>query len=402
MLGDVGTQHQTTSFTTIIRVMWRKHMIIGIDASRTTAARRTGTENYSLHLVRELLTLGEAHCFRLYFNQAPLPGLLPEGAEWRVIRFPRLWTHLRLSWEMLTRPADLLFVPSHVLPLVHPQRSVVTVHDLGYHYYPEAHTVFQNIYLRWSTRYNARAATRVVADSEATQRDLMHYYRIPEERIHVVYPGRDESLVPIVEPVALARVRARYGLSDSYLLYVGTLHPRKNLVRLVQAFASVLRSSLSVPEPLSSDLQLVLAGQKGWLYDEVFAQVRKLGLTDRVVLTGYVPDADLPVLLSGALAFVFPSLYEGFGLPVLEAMACATPVVCSNVSSLPEVAGDAALLVDPLDTGSLAEAIGRIATDEGLRQTLVERGLRRVRCFSWRRCAQETLQILEDVGRDLD
>jgi glycosyltransferase involved in cell wall biosynthesis len=202
--------------------------------------------------------------------------------------------------------------------------------------------------------------------------------------------------------MALTRMRARYGLSDSYLLYVGTLHPRKNLVRLVQAFALTLRSSFSMPESLPSDLQLVLAGQKGRLYDELFAQVRKLGLTDRVVLAGYVPDADLPALLSGALAFVFPSLYEGFGLPILEAMACATPVVCSNVSSLPEVAGDAALLVEPLDTQSLAEAIHRIVTDKDLRRTLVERGFRQIRVFSWRRCAREILQILEEVGRGLD
>lgn len=396
MLGDVGIRHQTASCTKIIRVTWQESMIIGIDASRATAVRRTGTENYSLHLIRELLALEEAHCFRLYFNQAPFPGLLPEGAEQRVIGFPRLWTHFRLSAEMLTHPPDLLFVPSHVLPLIHPRRSVVTIHDLGYHYYPEAHTVFQNIYLRWSTRYNARAATCVVADSEATKRDLIHYYRIPEERIRVVYPGRDESLVPIVEPGAQARMRARYGLSDSYLLYVGTLHPRKNLVRLVQAFAIFLRSSLS------PNLQLVLAGQKGWLYDEVLTQVRKLGLTERVVLTGYVPDADLPVLLSGALAFVFPSLYEGFGLPMLEAMACETPVVCSNVSSLPEVAGEAALLVDPLDTESLVNAIGQIVTDEGLRRTLVERGLRQMQYFSWGRCAREILQILEDTGRGVD
>jgi glycosyltransferase involved in cell wall biosynthesis len=408
MLGDVGPRHRALSLllssftTTIIGVIWRESMIIGIDASRTTAARRTGTENYSLHLVRELVAMGEDQCFRLYFNQAPFPGLLPETAEQRVIRFPRLWTHLRLSWEMLMNSPDLLFVPSHVLPLIHPRRSVVTVHDLGYHHYPEAHTVFQNVYLRWSTRHNARAATCVVADSEATRRDLMHYYRIPEERIRVVYPGRDESLRPIVDPMALTRMRARYGLSDSYLLYVGTLHPRKNLVRLVQAFALTLRSSFSMPESLPSDLQLVLAGQKGRLYDELFAQVRKLGLTDRVVLAGYVPDADLPALLSGALAFVFPSLYEGFGLPILEAMACATPVVCSNVSSLPEVAGDAALLVEPLDTQSLAEAIHRIVTDKDLRRTLVERGFRQIRVFSWRRCAREILQILEEVGRGLD
>jgi glycosyltransferase involved in cell wall biosynthesis len=272
------------------------------------------------------------------------------------------------------------------------------VHDLGYHYYPEAHTLFQNAYLRWSTRHNARNATHVLADSEATRQDLVRYYHIPLAKIAVVYPGRDETLVPVVDPEALALVRAHYDLAEPYLLYVGTLHPRKNLVRLVQAFALLLGS---VP-PGRVNIQLVVAGQKGWLYDEVFAQVRKLGLTGRVVLTGYVPDADLPALLSGALAFVFPSLYEGFGLPVLEAMACGTPVICSNVSSLPEVAGDAALLVDPLDTESLAEAMAKLVTDEGLRQELVERGLRQMQRFSWRRCARETLDVLEGAGRGLD
>ncbi len=367
-------------------------MLIGIDASRTTAARPTGTENYSLNLIRELVTLGEAHRFRLYFNQPPRPGLIPEWAEKRIIPFPRMWTHVRLSWEMIEHSPDLLFVPSHVLPLAHPRRSVVTIHDLGYLFHPEAHTLFQNAYLRWSTRYNARAASRVLADSEATRQDLIRHYRIPPERIDVVYPGRNESLAPVTDPDALAHVRVRYGLSEAYLLYVGTLHPRKNLVRLVQAFGLVASSQ-------SPDLQLVLAGQKGWLYDEILAQVQRLGLADRVVLTGYVPDADLPALLSGALAFVFPSLYEGFGFPVLEAMACGTPAICSDVSSLPEVAGDAALLVDPLDTQALAETIGRILADENLRHELVQRGFRQLRRFSWRSCAEKTLGILEGVGR---
>ncbi len=169
-------------------------MLIGIDASRATAARRTGTEVYSLHLIRALLAGGAGHRFRLYFNQAPAPGLFPSGADLRVMPFARLWTHLRLSREMRSAPPDVLFVPSHVLPLIHPPRCVVTVHDLGFHYYPEAHTLFQNVYLRWSTRYNARTAARVVADSEATRQDLLRYYGIPEERIVVVYPGRDETL----------------------------------------------------------------------------------------------------------------------------------------------------------------------------------------------------------------
>ena len=369
-------------------------MLIGIDASRATAGLRTGTENYSFYLIQALLALGGEHHFRLYFNQPPPTSLFPGTVEQVAIPFPRLWTHLRLSREMAQRPPDLLFVPSHVLPLIHPRRNVVTVHDLGYHYYPQAHTLFQNLYLRWSTRFNARTADRVLADSIATRDDLVHYYRIPQEKIVVVYPGRDETMAPETDPQRLEEVRARYGLSDRYLLYVGTLHPRKNLVRLVQAFAGLRDAAVSD----LGDLQLVLAGQKGWLYEEIFAEVRRQGQQERVVLTGYVPDDDLPLLLGGALAFVFPSLYEGFGLPVLEAMACGTPVVCSNTSSLPEVAGDAALLVDPLDVSDMTAAMVRLLTDGDLRQSLIESGFQRVQQFSWRRCARETLRVLEDVG----
>lgn len=369
-------------------------MLIGIDASRATGARRTGTENYSYHLIRELLDLNSANRFRLYFRQAPVPDLFPQEAEQRLIPFPRLWTHVRLSWEMARHAPDLLFVPSHVLPLIHPQRSVVTVHDLGYHFYPQAHTLSQNVYLRWATRYNARSATRILADSEATRHDLMHFYGTPGKKVSVVYPGRDETLSPVVDAAVLAACRARYGLSGPYLLYVGTLHPRKNLVRLVQAFGMMANE-------VDPSLQLVLAGRKGWLYDEIFSEVRRQALSGRVVLTGYVPDDDLPALLSGALAFVFPSLYEGFGLPLLEAMACGTPVISSNVSSLPEVAGDAALYVDPTDTESLAEALTRIVAQEALRNELVNRGLRQIQRFSWQRCARETLQVLVEASRGL-
>ncbi|MFN2243849.1 MAG: glycosyltransferase family 4 protein [Anaerolineae bacterium] len=376
-------------------------MLIGIDASRATAAQRTGTETYSLHLIRELLALGKGHRFRLYFNQPPAPGLFPDAAEMRVMPFARLWTHARLSREMRTAAPDLLFVPSHVLPLLHPERCVVTIHDLGFYYYPEAHTLSQNLYLRWSTRYNARIATRVIADSIATRNDLLRYYRVPGERIEVVYPGRDEALGPVRDPEVLQDVRARYGLSEPYLLYVGTLHPRKNLVRLVQAFSAFTKAMAAGPAKPKAEPQLVLAGQKGWLYEEILNQVRKLDLVDRVVFTGYVPDADLPAVLSGAVAFVFPSLYEGFGLPVLEAMACGTPVICSNVSSLPEVAGEAALQVDPLDVEALAEAIHWVISDAGLRATLVERGYEQVQRFSWQRCASQVLQVLEDAGRGL-
>ncbi|MGC8779896.1 MAG: glycosyltransferase family 4 protein [Anaerolineae bacterium] len=402
-------------------------MLIGIDASRAFVARRTGTETYSFNLIRALIGLGTAHRFRLYVNEVtsppapplrgegsevtspPAPPLRGEGSEVtsppapplrgegsveiRAIPFPRLWTHVRLSAEMLVRPPDVLFVPAHVLPLVHPQRCVVTVHDLGYLRYPEAHRPADRRYLDWSTRWNARQATVVLADSQATKDDLVRAYGVDPDKVRVVYLGREETLGPVRDPARLAAVRERYGLGRRYLLYVGTLQPRKNLARVIEAFARI------AGRPASADVQLVLAGKRGWLYDDLFAQVERMGLGGRVLLPGYVAEADLPALLSGALAFVFPSLYEGFGIPVLEAGACEVPVITSNTSSLPEVAGDAALFVDPHDVDAIAEAMYRLITDPDLRADLIRRGRENVRRFSWEKCARETLAVLEEVGR---
>ena len=360
-------------------------MIIGIDASRATLPRRTGTEHYARRLIEALLAAGAGRRFRLYFRDAPPAGAFGgtfPPAEQRVIPFPRLWTHLRLSYELIAQPRpDMLFVPAHVLPLAHPLPSVVTVHDLGYRYFPGAHPARQRLYLDWSTRFSARAATLVLADSAATRRDLTHFYGVPAEKITVVYPGRDESLAR-VDP---APVRARYGLPPDYLLHVGTLQPRKNLSRLMDAAASL--------RPRRPGLQLVLAGQPGWQSGPILAQARAQSEFVRVL--DYVPDADLPGLYSGAAAFVYPSLYEGFGFPVLEAMACGTPVVCANTSSLPEVAGQAALLVAPEDTAALANAIGRVLDNGPLRERLIGLGLEQVRQFSWERAAKETLAVLD-------
>jgi glycosyltransferase involved in cell wall biosynthesis len=372
-------------------------MLIGIDASRATARERTGTENYSLNLIRHLLALESGHGYRLYFNRPPSIGLFPMTAdlELRVMPFPRLWTHLRLSWEMARQPPDVLFVPAHVLPLVHPRCSVVTVHDLGYLYYPGAHPLLDRLYLDLSTRYNARAARRVIAVSQATKDDLVEHYGIGPDKITVVYSGCDETMRPVEDEATIEEVKARYGIRGDYVLYVGTLQPRKNLGRLLEAYAMVRKQANDHRK--GETPHLVIAGRKGWLYDQIFQHIVRLGLETEVLFPGYVPQDDLPALLSGARLFVFLSLYEGFGLPVLEAMACGTPVLCSNVSSLPEVAGEAALLVDPLDIESMAEAMNRLLQDEGLRTQLVERGYRQVRQFSWDRCARETLAVLEDT-----
>jgi glycosyltransferase involved in cell wall biosynthesis len=367
-------------------------MLIGIDASRAAARERTGTENYSLHLIRHLLALESGHRYRLYFNRPPSIGLFPTtpDLELRVMPFPRLWTHGRLSWEMARQPPDVLFVPAHVLPLVHPRSSVVTVHDLGYLHYPRAHPLLDRLYLDFSTRYNARAASRVIAVSQATKDDLVQHCGIEPGKITVVYSGWDETKQPVEDKATIEKVKAGYGIRGDYVLYVGTLQPRKNLGRLLEAYATVRKQAKRGEAPC-----LVFAGRKGWLYEHITQQVERLGLETEVIFPGYVPQDDLPALLSGARLFVYPSLYEGFGLPVLEAMACGTPVLCSNVASLPEVAGDAALLVDPLDVKSIAEAMNRLLGDEGLRAQLVERGYRQVRRFSWDRCARETLAVLE-------
>jgi glycosyltransferase involved in cell wall biosynthesis len=368
-------------------------MLFGIDASRAAYAQRTGTENYSLFLIRALLEQDQQNSYRLYFSQPPGEGLFAPrpSLQMRVIPFPRLWTHLRLSWEMLTAPPDVLFVPAHVLSLWHPRRCLVTVHDLGYLHYPEAHTTWAQRYLQWSTAFNVRVAAQVIADSEATKRDLIQYCQAQPERIHVIYPGYDPTLRPAHDKARLDSVCGRYGIHTPYFVHVGTLQPRKNLVRLLEAFVAVVQEG--------QDVHLVLAGKKGWLYEPLFARVRDLRLEDRVHFTDYLPQDDLPVLLTGARAFVLPSLYEGFGFPILEAMACGTPVICSNVSSLPEVAGDAAMLVNPLDTGQLASAMHRLLHDDALAKDLAARGLTQASLFSWERCAQQVLALLCQVAR---
>jgi glycosyltransferase involved in cell wall biosynthesis len=365
-------------------------MLIGIDASRAARVERTGTETYSLHLIRAMLAAAPQHRYRLYADRV-LPGELgAPNAEPCVMPFLRLWTHVRLSAEMLARPPDALFVPAHVIPPIHP-RTVVTVHDLGYLYFPQAHPPLARLYLDLSTRWNAHAAAHVIADSQATKDDLVRHYATPPAKITVAYPGRDESLRRVGNPAAIEVVKRRYGITHEYLLYIGTLQPRKNLIRLVTAFSSL--------QPPTSNLQMVIAGAKGWLYSDIFAMVKQLGLEYKVLSPGRVADEDKVALISGAVALVFPSLYEGFGLPVIEAMQCGTPVICSKTSSLPEVAGDAALLTDPLDEDALAQAMIRLLGDADLRRTLVERGYTQAQKFSWSACAARVLSTLESVAR---
>ena len=363
-------------------------MIIGIDASRATSDAVTGTERYALEVIRHLLALPEAveHRWRLYVRNPVEPSLFGaanlENVEIRPLYAARLWTHRALAWEVVRRRPDLLFVPSHVIPLL-PRRllppCVVTIHDVGYRYFPAAHTRNQRLYLDWSTRWSVAAARRVIAVSQATAQDLARYYAVESEKVDVVYEGITRR------PAAN---RARVAGERTYALYVGTIQPRKNLARLIEAFARLDHQN-------GVDWDLVLAGKQGWLSTDLYAAALRHGIGDRVHFPGYLPDDQIDELMDGARFFAFPSLFEGFGLPVLEAQQKGIPVMCANSSALPEIAGDAALLVDPLDVDAIADAMLQLSQDEALRQRLIAAGHENVKRFSWQKAAQETLAVLQ-------
>ncbi len=360
-------------------------LTIGIDASRATIAQQTGTERYSQRIIQELLDLTFDEQVRLYVNKSvPIPFRQRANVGQRLIPFPRLWTHLRLSAELLRHPVDALFIPSHVVPPVHPRATVVTIHDLGYLHEPQAHTDASRRYLEWSTRWSVTAARRVIAISEATKQDLMTHYGLSEEKIAVVYHGVDEWFRP-ANQAQIERARAWLGVDGPFILYVGTIQPRKNLTRLIGAFERIAEQR--------SDLCLILAGKLGWKTEEITESARKSEYANRILMPGHVPDDLLPALYSAASVFILPSLYEGFGMPVIEAMACGTPCVISNRGSLPEIAGDAAVVVDPLDVTAIAAGISKLMPDQE-RSARVDAGLARAREFTWTRCGESTIEVI--------
>jgi len=378
---------------------------IGIDY--TAAARQhAGIGRYTRELVTALLELESAHRYTIF---AATGGM--EVGDWRAeirgnhIRFrtlplsddwiARLWHRLRLPVpvEIITGPLDIFYSPDFVLP---PTRrnthTLLTVHDLSFLHYPEHFVPGLVHYLSRVVPRSVARADRVLADSEATRADLITKLGTEPEKIEVLYSGVDARFRPEKEPGESERLRARYTVGDRpYVLSVGTLQPRKNYIRLIQAFA---RLTDSRPHPFA-DLRLLIAGGRGWLYQDILAAAEQHG--DRVRLLGFVEDVDLPALYRNAVLFAFPSLHEGFGLPVLEAMACGVPVVCSDRSSLPEVAGDASLLVDPLDTDGLSDAMARVLEDHDLRQEMIARGIAQAARFKWEQAARQLLSAFDAV-----
>jgi glycosyltransferase involved in cell wall biosynthesis len=314
------------------------------------------------------------------------------GLALKLSRLPTSRPVVRIFWEQAVQPfalrkesVDLLHALAFVTPLLSPCPSVVTIYDLSFLLYPESFKRFKRFYLGLFTRLSARKARRVIAISESTRRDVVRLLGVPPEKVEVVYCGIDEAFHPLAED-QVAAFRSRRGLPERFILFVGTIEPRKNVTRLIEAFANLQTCRLA-------SLKLIIGGAKGWFYEDVFARVEELGLGGEVVFPGYIPVSELPLWYNAAELFVYPSLYEGFGLPPLEAMACGTPVVTANTSSLPEVVGEAGLTVDPLDVEALTEAMRQALNDEALRQEMRERGLKRAKGFSWTKAAQETVQV---------
>ncbi len=283
----------------------------------------------------------------------------------------------------------LFHATEHLLPKITHARSVFTLHDVAYLLFPQYHLPQNRIYLTlMMPRFLARA-DRLIAVSEATRRDALRYYRLNPEKIVVIPEGVEARFQPEPDPARLAALRQKYALPERFILCVGTIEPRKNLPTLLDAFAAV--------RPRHPQVGLVIAGGRGWLYQSFFEHRRAVGLENQVRLTGHVPDDDLPALINCAEVFAFPSVFEGFGLPPLEAMACGVPIVCSNASSLPEVTGDSGLSLPPHDVQAWAEALDRLLTDPALHADLRGRGLARARQFTWEAAARKTLEVYQSV-----
>jgi len=375
---------------------------IGIDY--TSAHHQTaGIGRRTREMVRALADLGIPHTVRLFVQEArqdDLPARPGDNFSWHPTRLSerwiaRLWQRARLPLPRVTwwtGPLDLYHSPDFVLPPLPPGvPGVLTVHDLSFVRTPDSTMPGMQRYLGEGVPRSVARAAHVVAVSECTKADLVEMYGTPPEKISVIYAGVQPHFEPVEDAERLQAVRRRYGLGqEPFILTVGTLQPRKNHLRLVQAFAR-----------LEGGYRLVISGGPGWDYEAVPAEVARLGLEKRVVFPGFVADEDLPALYSAADLFVYPSLYEGFGLPVLEAMACGTPVVAASDSALPEVVGEAGLLADPLDVDALAEAMKRLLADADWRERMVEAARARAATFTWERAARQLLALYERVaGRD--
>ncbi len=375
---------------------------IGINAalvSRTRSYRSAGISHYLFSLLRALRDLDAPEQIVAYFG----PGLIPSevAATPRFSALPaRVPTNrplARIAWEQLALPQHLkrdrvalLHSGTHAIPFAWRGPSLLTIYDLSFLLFPGVFRRANRTYLHWMVRYSARRADRVLAISDSTARDVQRLLGVAPERILRIYPGIDEQFKPIEDRRVVYEFRQRRSLPEHFILCLATIEPRKNLIRLMDAYARIRQAG-------KHTYPLVLAGGTGPGHDAIARHVEELGLADSIRFGGYVPEDEKPLWYNAARLFVYPSLYEGFGLPVLEAIACGTPVITGNRSSLPEVLGDAGIVVDPEDVEHIAEAIGRGLDDDSFRERSLTEGPRQARQFSWRHAAEEHLRVYREV-----
>jgi glycosyltransferase involved in cell wall biosynthesis len=355
-------------------------MLIGIEAERANNPQKTGVEHYAKQLILHLAEIDRVNSYVLYLRTQPENWFknLPDNFKVKVIPFPIFWTQIRISLEMLFCPVDVLFIPASALPVIHPKKSVVTIHDIGWRYFPGSFTWFMRKFLEWSTKFASKSAAGIIAVSQSTKNDLIKFYGVNLNKVFVVYHGYDTGK-PENPEIGME-------LPDKYVLFLSTLQPRKNLEGLINAFRMLKKENPELPH------KLVVVGKPGWKFESILRTIEQN--KDIVVYLDFVPDQDRFGILKGADLLVLPSFYEGFGMQILEAFEAGVPVATSNISSMPEVAGEAAVYFDPSSKADMVSALKIVLTDKSLADSLRVKGKERLKDFGWEKCARQTLEIL--------
>lgn len=363
-------------------------MKIGLDGNEANIKDRVGSGVYAYELLKEFAK-NKNYYFTVYLKEKPLDDLPKETAnfKYRIFGPKKLWTRFALPLNLTfgSKP-DIFFSLGHYGPQFSKVPYVVTIFDLSYLHFPELFKKDDLYQLTNWSKHSIEKARHIFAISNSTKDDIVKNYKVPPSKITVTYMGYDKKFSPQPESL-VEKTKSKYKITGDYIIFIGTLQPRKNIDRLLKALRNLNIDSKSA-------LQLIVVGKKGWLFDSIFQEVKDLNLISSVIFTDYVSQEDLPALISGAKLYVLPSLYEGFGIPVIEAQACGVPVVVSNTSSLPEVVGESGILIDPKNVDSIADGIKK-ALDQETRSVLVRKGLENIKRFSWQECAQKTLQVLE-------
>jgi len=371
-------------------------MRIGIDGNEANVERKVGISEFAYRLLLEFYKNQDIQ-FEIYLKGVPRQDMPREREGWKykIVKPRKFWTQFGLPLNLYTQKnkPDVFFSPTHYAPRMSPVPTVISIMDLAYIYFPYAFKKNDLYQLKNWTAYSVRNSKKIVTISQSSKNDIIKVYKTNQEKVAVVYPGiKQEDSIKYKE-VSMEELQKKYHISKQYILFVGTLQPRKNVARLIEAFTKI-----EISPSKNQDLELVVIGKKGWLYEEIMSAPQKFGVEDKVKFLDFVGDDDLPSIYKHAQLYVLPSLYEGFGLPVLEAMKYGCPVATSNISSLPEAGGDAALYFDPESVDDIAKTITKILEDEKLRKSMIQKGYEQIKKFSWEKSAKEVLDVLQQVA----